>query len=101
MIGHPFDTVKVRLQSGFSSGVLHCTTRLLRNEGVSGFFKGLSSPMMTVPLVNAVVFGAYGQARDALVARRDPLDADKPLSMREGMIAGGFDCADRVCIVLV
>lgn len=32
---------------------------MYKNEGVLSFYKGLESPLVTVPIVNALVFGAY------------------------------------------
>ena len=31
-------------------------------DGFRGFFYGIKSPLLSNPLVNAVVFGTYGQA---------------------------------------
>ncbi|KAJ8902231.1 hypothetical protein NDN08_006639 [Rhodosorus marinus] len=47
--GYPFDTVKVRLQSVSGSqyrGPLHCTVSILRTEGIGGFFRGLTAPLV-------------------------------------------------------
>lgn len=34
--------------------------RILKNEGASGFFKGMTSPMIGVAVINACLFGVYG-----------------------------------------
>ncbi|KYO42664.1 solute carrier family 25 member 45 isoform X2 [Alligator mississippiensis] len=62
-VGHPMDTVKVRLQAraGYR-GALDCVLRTYREETVLGFFKGMSFPLLSVALVNAVMFGTYGTA---------------------------------------
>lgn len=31
----------------------------LKNEGFSGFYKGGSPPLMTLPLINSIVFSSY------------------------------------------
>ncbi len=73
--GHPFDTVKVRLQTQHLvtnvsidgkpfvpfSGGFNCMMRTIQHEGISGLFKGMSGPLLTVPAINAVVFAAYEQ----------------------------------------
>jgi hypothetical protein len=89
-VGHPFDTVKVRLQMGSAgagvTGPVSCALRTVRREGTAGLFKGLASPMLTVPLVNAVVFGVYGHAKSTLQARHP----DRPLSTVETCTAGAW-----------
>uniref|UniRef100_A0A8C3T3H3 Solute carrier family 25 member 45 n=1 Tax=Chelydra serpentina TaxID=8475 RepID=A0A8C3T3H3_CHESE len=62
-LGHPVDTVKVRLQtqSGYR-GILDCVIKTYRDETVLGFFKGMSFPLLSVAVVNSVMFGAYSNA---------------------------------------
>lgn len=89
-VGHPFDTIKVRLQMGTAgaavTGPVSCALWTVRREGAGGLFKGLASPMLTVPLVNAVVFGVYGHAKSTLQARHP----DRPLSPAETCAAGAW-----------
>ncbi|KAF9996673.1 hypothetical protein BGZ80_006788 [Entomortierella chlamydospora] len=63
-VGHPWDTVKVRLQSkelaSRYSGTWNCFTTILKQEKVAGLYKGMASPMVGVALVNALLFGVYG-----------------------------------------
>lgn len=58
LIGHPFDTLKTRMQIQ-KKGLMETLKRIIKQEGVLSLYKGLSSPLYTVPLLNAVVFGAY------------------------------------------
>ena len=48
MIGrHPFDTIKVRLQTSSKTqftGPVDCLMQTLRKEGVNGIYKGGKSP---------------------------------------------------------
>lgn len=110
IVGHPFDTVKVRLQTQdlmrtdslggkrFKGG-MDCVMRTVRREGVLALFKGMEAPMLTVPAINAIVFAAYEQGVQFFV--RNPLDNDPSLpvdqsrkkmdlSMREISLAGGW-----------
>ena len=51
LVGQPFDTVKVRLQSapkGTYSGTLDVVRKLISNEGFAGFFKGTLMPLVGV-----------------------------------------------------
>nr|CAD7256783.1 unnamed protein product [Timema shepardi] len=68
LVGHPFDTVKVCLQTqDFRNpqyrGTIHCVSSLLKKEGMKGLYKGMSSPMSGVALVNAIVFGVNGNVQ--------------------------------------
>lgn len=55
-------TVKVRLQTSSYRGPLDCLRQLLAKEGPHALFKGMSSPVLTASLVNAVVFSSYNEA---------------------------------------
>ncbi|XP_049319914.1 solute carrier family 25 member 47-B isoform X2 [Astyanax mexicanus] len=59
-VGYPLDTIKVRIQTQRKyTGVWHCIRTTCRNEGVYGFYKGMSMPMTTVSVSSSVVFGTY------------------------------------------
>ncbi|KAK7074734.1 hypothetical protein SK128_021830 [Halocaridina rubra] len=65
LVGHPFDTVKVRLQTqDFLNpkyrGTWHCFSDTVQKESVRGLYKGMSSPMAGVAVINAIVFGVQG-----------------------------------------
>lgn len=48
-VGHPFDTVKVRLQTTDKSqfrGPLDCLLRTVRKEGFAGLYKGATPPLV-------------------------------------------------------
>ena len=66
LAGHPFDTVKVRLQAQAHSAnarfksTWHCFRTTLRHEGPFGLFKGVSSPLVGVTAINMLLFGVYG-----------------------------------------
>jgi len=66
LVGHPFDTIKVRLQTcppGQFNGLFDCIAQTIRKEGFFGLYKGMGSPLATVPVINAVVFASYGSAK--------------------------------------
>lgn len=89
MVGHPFDTIKVRLQTEptLFSGGLDCLRKTLQSEGIFALFKGMASPMSTIPLVNAITFWAYATAKDTI----HKLQTEKaPLSTAEIAMSGGF-----------
>ncbi|CAK9435508.1 uncharacterized protein LODBEIA_P02350 [Lodderomyces beijingensis] len=59
LVGQPFDTVKVRLQSapeGTYSGALDVIKQLVKNEGFAGFYKGTLTPLIGVGACVSVQF---------------------------------------------
>jgi len=60
VVGHPFDTVKVRLQTTqLYSGFSNCCKKVIAEEGFRALYKGMLAPMASVSLMNAVFFGVY------------------------------------------
>ncbi|KAI0143888.1 mitochondrial carrier [Hypoxylon sp. NC0597] len=60
-VGHPFDTVKVRLQTTDStrfSGPLQCVLQTIRNEGVRGLYKGATPPLVGWMFMDSVMLGS-------------------------------------------
>ena len=47
-VGHPFDTVKTRLQSNlYGKGMISCITNTIRNEGFVGLYRGAMIPLIS------------------------------------------------------
>ncbi|KAK9863589.1 hypothetical protein WJX84_011011 [Apatococcus fuscideae] len=68
LIGHPFDTVKVRLQTQPSakpiySGAIDCVRKTIQWEGPKGLYKGVASPLAGQMFFRASLFSAFGQAK--------------------------------------
>lgn len=84
LTGHPFDTVKVRMQM-LQSGLFSTLRNMIREEGLRSLFKGIGSPMCSVPFQHASYFGAYelGKALQGL-------KHDSKLTLQQNLIAGGF-----------
>ncbi|KAI0853305.1 mitochondrial carrier [Daldinia vernicosa] len=60
-VGHPFDTVKVRLQTTDStrfSGPLQCVVQTIRNEGVRGLYKGATPPLVGWMFMDSIMLGS-------------------------------------------
>ncbi|XP_051687392.1 solute carrier family 25 member 45 [Oryctolagus cuniculus] len=89
VLGHPFDTVKVRLQTqNRYRGIVDCSVKILRHESVLGFFKGMSFPLASVALVNSVLFGVYSNTLLALTATSHEQRRAQPPSYTHVFIAG-------------
>ena len=62
-VGHPFDTIKVRLQNdtaGHFKGANDVLKQTVRQEGASGLFKGIETPLISSLPIQAIIFGIYG-----------------------------------------
>ncbi|XP_058095756.1 mitochondrial arginine transporter BAC1 [Magnolia sinica] len=71
--GHPFDTVKVKLQKHNTEAqgkkyknALHCTARILSNEGVKGLYRGATSSFIGMAFESSLLFGIYSQMKQLL-----------------------------------
>ncbi|XP_049382141.1 mitochondrial arginine transporter BAC1-like isoform X1 [Solanum stenotomum] len=80
--GHPFDTVKVKLQkyNTEAGGVkykngLHCATRILQTEGVKGLYRGATSSFIGMAFESSLSFGIYSQTKRFL---QGEIDGGKP-----------------------
>ncbi|ODV80493.1 mitochondrial carrier protein [Suhomyces tanzawaensis NRRL Y-17324] len=61
VVGHPFDTIKVRLQTadvGRFKGPVDCVMQTFRNEGFRGFYKGFTPPLVGWVLMDSVMLGS-------------------------------------------
>ncbi|KAL3740070.1 hypothetical protein ACJRO7_021361 [Eucalyptus globulus] len=71
--GHPFDTVKVKLQKHntevggikYRNG-LHCAARVLQTEGVRGLYRGATSSFVGMAFESSLLFGIYSQTKQSL-----------------------------------
>ncbi|KAH0699720.1 hypothetical protein KY284_013935 [Solanum tuberosum] len=80
--GHPFDTVKVKLQkynteaggAKYKNG-LHCATRILQTEGVKGLYRGATSSFIGMAFESSFSFGIYSQTKRFL---QGEIDGGKP-----------------------
>ncbi|CAL9162937.1 unnamed protein product [Musa hybrid cultivar] len=70
IVGHPFDTIKVKLQSQPAplpgqppkySGAMDAVKQTISAEGPRGLYKGMGAPLATVAAFNALLFTVRGQ----------------------------------------
>ncbi|EEB15076.1 mitochondrial carnitine/acylcarnitine carrier protein CACL, putative [Pediculus humanus corporis] len=71
LVGHPLDTIKIRIQTQDYKnpqyrGTIHCFKKVIEKESLSGLYKGISSPLAGVAVINAIVFGVYGTVQKNL-----------------------------------
>ena len=96
--GHPLDTIKVRLQASNTAyaGAVDCARQTLRNEGVRGFFRGLSSPLVSMGILNAAIF-TLGATSKRVVAWAAGFDSVKELRTPH-VIASAWLTAPFYCL---
>lgn len=92
VVGHPFDTIKVKLQSQPPptpasplkyAGAIDAVKQTLAHEGPRGLFKGMGAPLATVAALNAILFTARGQMVALLQS-----EPGAPLSISQQIICG-------------
>ncbi|XP_044716952.1 mitochondrial carrier protein [Hirsutella rhossiliensis] len=68
-VGHPFDTVKVRLQTTPAQrfrGPLQCAVQTVRLEGLAGLYKGATPPLVGWAVMDSVMLGSLAVYRRVL-----------------------------------
>lgn len=92
-MGHPFDTVKVKLQSMKApkpgqpaqySGAMDVVRQVMRTEGIRGLFAGIQAPLPFVAVFNATLFASNGTLRKVIGQGRP----EEQLSIGELGLAG-------------
>lgn len=66
VVGHPFDTIKVRMQCsplGTYKGPLDCFLQLARRESILGLYKGATPPALGWALTDSVLLGSLHNYR--------------------------------------
>ncbi|XP_057764472.1 mitochondrial arginine transporter BAC1 [Salvia miltiorrhiza] len=96
IVGHPFDTVKVKLQkhNTEANGIkykngLHCTTRILKTEGVKGLYRGATSSFVGMAFESSLAFGIYSQTKHLLQGKAQSGEPQLLSIIPAGLFAGG------------
>ncbi|ESN92689.1 hypothetical protein HELRODRAFT_164778 [Helobdella robusta] len=68
IVGHPFDTLKVRLQTQpvhapIYNGLIDCFMKTLKWEGIGGLYKGVGSPIVGQMFFRATLFTSFYQLK--------------------------------------
>ncbi|KAF8928744.1 hypothetical protein BGZ58_009398 [Dissophora ornata] len=66
VVGHPFDTIKVRMQTSspdYFRGSLHCLTETLKKEGPRALYKGATPPLIGWAFMDSVMLGSLSNYR--------------------------------------
>ncbi|ODV76152.1 Ort1p [Cyberlindnera jadinii NRRL Y-1542] len=93
-IEYPFDTVKVRLQSQPHdqppkfAGAWDCIRKTFQKEGIVGFYRGISSPIVGAAAENATLFVSYNIAQTAI--KKHVLQTKDDLTIPYLVLCGGI-----------
>ncbi|KAJ8979237.1 hypothetical protein NQ317_009417 [Molorchus minor] len=95
LVGHPLDTIKVRLQTmaipkvageaPLYTGTLDCFKKTIKNEGVKGLYKGMGAPLLGIAPIFAISFMGFGVGKQIF----GPSDGKK-LTYAQYFYAGAF-----------
>jgi solute carrier family 25 carnitine/acylcarnitine transporter 20/29 len=69
LLGHPLDTIRVKLQAGQGKSAL-AVSRELSREGVLGFYRGFLPPLLSVGVASTLAFSTNEVAKRALLPER-------------------------------
>lgn len=97
LVGHPFDTIKVRVQTSGRGGLSHVFTTLracYRYEGLRGFYKGYSPQLLGTLTFGTVLFGTYGNLKNTAFSHFSP-------QWSETLLVAACGIATGVCVSLV
>ncbi|XP_017778061.1 PREDICTED: protein dif-1-like [Nicrophorus vespilloides] len=98
LVGHPFDTVKVRLQTQATpkpgeklkyQGMIDCFQKTIRKEGPLAIYKGMVAPIVTITPIYAVSFMGYRIGRE-LIGPKDLKDFRNIHYLGSGLFSGFF-----------
>ena len=105
-VGHPFDLIKVRMQTGTVGGaganasVFGALSATLRAEGIRGLYRGVSAPLVASTPIYAISFWGYDVGQTLVKTYlRKPGDEQRPLSIPEIMLAGGWSALPMIIVM--
>ncbi|PVV02278.1 hypothetical protein BB560_003271 [Smittium megazygosporum] len=90
LTGQPFDTLKVRLQSNPSkyTGALDCMRQLVRENGVSGLYKGTTSPLIGIGACVSIQFLALERMKSYYLGKSNQPGLTGSQLFMSGGVAG-------------
>ncbi|XXG99491.1 mannosyltransferase [Hypoxylon texense] len=102
VVGHPFDLVKVRLQTadkGVYSSAIDVVRKSVAKDGLrKGLYAGVSAPLVGVTPMFAVSFWGYDLGKQLVTSFSPPATPDTPLSIGQISAAGFFSAIPMTAI---
>ncbi|KAK9329063.1 mitochondrial carrier domain-containing protein [Lipomyces starkeyi] len=100
LVGHPFDLIKVRLQTaekGVYSGALDALKKTVAKDGIFGVYRGVSPPLLGVTPMFAISFWGYDLGK-RIVGSVTPVAPSGDLSIGQISTAGFFSAIPMTLI---
>lgn len=85
----PFDSLKSRLQVKYYPSVWSCARAVICQEGLGGFFRGVTVPLITISFVRTSSFGIYVNTKDYLHQHGKLTDKSRLTDVLLSGMAGG------------
>ncbi|KNC81293.1 hypothetical protein SARC_06383 [Sphaeroforma arctica JP610] len=89
--GHPFDTVKVKMQTQshlYPKGALDCFRQTFKQSGMKGLYTGATPALLANVSENAVLFACYGSIQRFIRSIQGTPEGEE-LSLLQKASAGG------------
>ncbi|PWN51186.1 mitochondrial carrier [Violaceomyces palustris] len=90
-VGHPFDTIKVRMQCsplGTYKGAADCFLQLARKESLLGLYKGATPPALGWAITDSVLLGSLHNYRRMFARLTGSKEDEKSLPVKYHALAG-------------
>ncbi|GMM33815.1 carnitine:acyl carnitine antiporter [Saccharomycopsis crataegensis] len=97
LTGHPFDLMKVRLQTNQASSTINAFTSIVKTDGIRGFYRGVSPPLLGVTPMFAVSFWGYDMGKK-LVSSISNIDDPAKMTIAQISAAGFFSAIPTTAI---
>lgn len=100
-VGHPFDLVKVRLQTaaaGQYTGALDVVKRTVAQDGLRGLYRGVAAPLVGVTPMFAISFWGYDVGKQIVSAVSSPAGPNGELSIAQISAAGFFSAIPTTAV---
>ena len=99
-VGHPFDLVKVRLQtSNEYTGIVDCVKKTVARDGPKGLYRGMAAPLVGVTPIFAVCFWGFEVGKQ-LARKIEGKKAEEHLSVGGILLAGGFSAIPATAVMV-
>lgn len=100
-VGHPFDLVKVRLQTaqkGTYNGAMDVVRKTIAQDGFKGLYRGVAAPLAGVTPMFAISFWGYDLGKRIVTAVSTPGGPNGELSIAQISAAGFFSAIPTTAV---
>lgn len=105
LVGHPFDLVKVQMQTGGGGGtsgvpndtIRNIFTQTIRKHGITGLYKGVTAPLIAVTPMFAVSFWSYDMGQRIMGYLQQKHTSQ--LNLYDKCVAGGLSAIPTTALM--